>query len=97
MSGLEIRDANDNVVFSNATRNFSIVRVVQTTGTSNGSATVPFTSWAGTPQIIVMPLSPQYYGSPPKVTISGNTVSWVFSSAVGSYANVACRIVCGVW
>lgn len=97
MSGLEIRNAGNQVVFDSSTRNFTIIGVVANTGTSNGSATIPFSSWAGTPQVIVMPLGSQYYASPPKVTISGNTVSWTFGTAQGSYSNVACRIVCGVW
>lgn len=92
--GLEILSEDGAVLFGTETRAFIILGVVNT-GINNGSVTNALLSSGGAKQAFAMPIS-NYYEEPPKVTISGNTVSWAFNVS-GYINNSPHRIIYGIW
>lgn len=76
--------------------NHTITRVLGTvsTGTSNGSATFPFTAAGGTPWWSLIVTTTASVSQRPAVTRSGDTLSWAFT-ATGTPTD--CRIVVGVY
>lgn len=84
--GLEIRDENGNVVFDTTTRLGKIIGQIVVTGFGTGSVTVPNVS--GNLFTAIQSLTPlPNTGS--EVTITGNTIKWVYESKPDKYMNVA--------
>lgn len=92
--GMQVWDASGNLIVDTATYMGRILGTVST-GTSNGSVTnAGFAT--GQPWWFITRKTSSAYMYTPKITISGNTLSWQFES--GTYANKAdCLITYGVY
>lgn len=76
-AGFQVFNADGSLQFDTSNRLFrSFITIV--TGTSNGSQNVPGLSAAGTPVVIVLGAGTATQ-TRPKVSVSGDTVSWTFS------------------
>lgn len=78
--GLEIRDANGNIVFDTKTRLGKVIGVITVTAFGSGSVTVP--AFTGTLFTAIQSLEflPRT-GS--QITISGNIINWTYQPARG--------------
>lgn len=86
------RDAAGNLLFDGSYQLGRIAGYVDVS--ANGSMNVPAFS-QGTPFFIAVPLSASGLLRAPRVTASGTTLSWTYSTT-GNYGNVVTRIFYGV-
>lgn len=92
---LEINNSQGQQLIGEDTRVFTILGVENVTNLSNGSKSVPFSAYAGTPEVFVLDTGAldRY---PPQVTIVGDSVVWNYNNSGNSF-NMPVKIIYGVW
>lgn len=86
------RDAAGNLLFDGSYQLGRIAGYVDVS--ANGSMDVPAFS-QGVPFFIAVPIATNVFARSPRVTASGTTLSWTYSTD-GNYSNVVTRIFYGV-
>ena len=74
--GLNVWDGNGKLTLGLSDSITRILGTVQTTKNVNGSVSAPFSN--GRPWAQVLKLGATYEGLTPRITISGDTLSWVY-------------------
>ena len=95
--GMRVWDASGNLTMDSTDNMGRYLGQVATTGTTDGSASVPGWAAQGAQFIVVFPLHTmlsQY--CPPLLTYSGDTISWTFESTIPAGNRGAVAIMFGV-
>lgn len=93
-SGLRVWDASGNLIVDTTTRLGTVLGTVTTTKANGSITNAGFAQ--GTPFYSVCGITDAYSVFSPKITLSGNTMSWAFNTS-GANSNTSQFIVYGVY
>ncbi len=85
--GLEIRDANGNVIFDTFSRVGKVLGHITVNSFGTGKITIPESDFLPGSQIftVVMPLVRQPYNSCSRITINGREITWSYLQSNNLY------------